>query len=113
MEGEREQKREGCLISASWTGVGPWKGRGELEGCLISLGDCVSVEGKEGALLDIGRLDGCHFARGRVGGLLESIEQTRDPTCLGNGSGEDRRRLAGPLRLVAKVDEVGVLEPLN
>ena len=43
----------------------------------------------------------------------DGIEQARDPTCLENGSGKDRRRLVSRLRLVAEVDEAGVPKPLR
>jgi hypothetical protein len=46
------------------------------------------------------------------GAYVEGIEQMRDPACLGNGSSEDCRRLVSCLRLVAEVDEAGVLESL-
>ena len=44
---------------------------------------------------------------------VEGIEQMRDLACLGNGLSEDCRRLASCLRLVAEVDEAGVLESLS
>jgi len=43
----------------------------------------------------------------RDGAYVGGVEQTRDPTCLGDGAGEDGGRSVGCLRLVAEVDQQG------
>lgn len=49
----------------------------------------------------------------RDGAYVGGVEQTRDPTCLGDGAGEDGGRSVGCLRLVAEVDQAGVSELLG